>query len=177
MQAIVSGQAGLAVLIDGESIYSIEANDPGVDTPRDRTDLLHLFAGATDVVEFPVEDRAAAVRRLQFDWNCDRALRMTLILLDPEEDSETRVLAAECVENRLSDEAVRNWLVARLYQAPMPDAGDLAGAIDLPELLPEERRLQQRLTCWAILESNHCPASARWFRRGLKFSAQHRNPF
>ena len=37
MQAIVSGQAGLAVLIDGESVYSIEANDPGVDTPRDRT--------------------------------------------------------------------------------------------------------------------------------------------
>ena len=157
MQAIVSGQAGLAVLIDGESIYSIEANDPGVDTPRDRTDLLHLFAGATDVVEFPVEDRAAAVRRLQFDWNCDRALRMTLILLDPEEDSETRVLAAECVENRLSDEAVRNWLVARLYQAPMPDAGDLAGAIDLTA--SDELPLIQKLLIELQTDQPHIEAA------------------
>lgn len=131
MQAIVSGQAGLAVLIDGDSVYSIEANEPGTSTPRDRADLLHLFSGATDVTEFPVDDRAAAVTRLQFDWNCDRALRMTLILLDPEEDSETRVLAAECVEDRLSIDPVKNWLLARLYQAPMPSSGDLPGAVEL----------------------------------------------
>jgi tetratricopeptide (TPR) repeat protein len=157
MQAIVSGQAGLAVLIDGESVYSIEANDPGVDTPRDRTELLHLFAGATDVVEFPVEDRAAAVRRLEFDWNCDRALRMTLILLDPEEDSETRVLAAECVENRLSDQAVRNWLVARLYQAVMPESGDLAGSIDLTS--SDELPLIQKLLIELQADQPHIQAA------------------
>ena len=131
MQAIVSGQAGLAVLIDGESVYSIDADAPDVSTSRDRADLQHLFAGADDVVEFPVEDRAAVVRSLHLNRSCDRALRMTLILLDCDEASETRSLAAECVEERLADESVKDWLLARLYQAPIPAGGDLAGAVQL----------------------------------------------
>lgn len=131
MQALISGQAGLAVLIDGETVYSIEADAPGKTTSRVRADVLSLFHGANDVAQLDDITREEAESRLKQDRDRDIALRMSLILLDPNVTSDTRTLAAECVEERLDDGELTQWLLARLYQARMPESADLPGAIEL----------------------------------------------
>ena len=128
MDALISGQAGVAMLCDGQSAWSVTVDSPEVLTPCAESEVLHLFAGAKDVVSCTGVSREEAVGRMREAWRRDRALRMTLILLDSEEDEETRVMAAECAERHFADGPIEEFVADRLYAAPLPIVADLPGA-------------------------------------------------
>jgi hypothetical protein len=135
MHALISGQAGLAVVWDNHRAWrvSYESPDQRLDCPRDGIE--RVFHGAHDVQSLQNTTVDEAVQRMLAAWRCDRALQLSLILLEPEDD-ENRQLAAECVERHFQSSTTAQAYVAnRLYSAPLPAAADIAGAMDITRVL------------------------------------------
>src|SRR5207253_11340191 len=82
MKAWISGQAAVAVLADGENLFSVDLDRPEVLVPRQAGDIPHLFADAGDVVEREVASRGQAVEELERSWRKDSAIRLALIFRD-----------------------------------------------------------------------------------------------
>jgi len=130
MRALISGQAGIAVLIDGEACSSIEAHssEPVLRAARD---VAHLLSDAGDLFELEGISKDDAVRALEAAWLKDRSLHLALIALDRESASENRQSAVECLSELLKDSPVRDFVRNRLYAAPLPPSADLRGALHL----------------------------------------------
>ena len=126
MKALVSGQAGIAVLIEGGRVSFLHLDSPQP-IPRSKADIPHLFADATDVVELPQTTVEKAGAALDLSWRQDRALHLILILLDREADDGARRIAVECLEEFLADSEVSAFVCNRLYSAPLPDLADMVG--------------------------------------------------
>ena len=129
MDAIISGRAGVAFLIEGEVFKSFDVEDPATLLPRARADLRLLFGEAPDLEFLEGVDHAAAARHLERAFNCASALDLALILLDPELTDDLRGDAAEELERLLSERPVADYLENVLYARPLPAAADLSGAL------------------------------------------------
>jgi hypothetical protein len=88
----------VAVLVESEPLFAVAFDAPG-ETMRCATwaDVRALFAGADDVMDFPDTTHEAAVEELDLAWARDRALQLTLVLLDRDAKADTRAEAADCV--------------------------------------------------------------------------------
>ena len=130
MQALISGQAGLVVIWDDYGTWRISADAPDVMIPCVRDGVGRLFGGAVDVMALPNTSTSEAVTRLLSAWHNDRALQLTLILLDREEEDETRSLAASCVERHIvAHRQAIEFVANRLRSTPLPAIADLSGAM------------------------------------------------
>lgn len=128
MNAVISGQSGVAVLVDGLRLASIHAGSDAVVVDRSPGEVRFLLGEARDL-EFLEDVAPEEVRELlglattKYD-----ALHLALILLDPELAHDTRRTAAEELEELLADEAVLHWVESVLYARPLPKSGDPVGA-------------------------------------------------
>lgn len=131
MKAVVSFQAGVALLEDSEGVQVLSVDGaPMAPTVRAAQ---HLLMSATDVMEQDVESVASLQKRLEIGFACDRGLQMLLILVDADEDLETRELAGECCEERLQSELVKDYVANRLHQQPLPEDTDIHTALRLAQ--------------------------------------------
>ncbi len=140
MKAIISGQAGAAVLIDEANISAVRYDSPER-TPCTRGEIPYLLADATDVLEIDVATPDEAMAALNLAWHQDRCLHLILILLDGEADDEARRLAAESLEDLLAEPKVVEFVFDRLHATPLPTQSNLVGAL----LLAESARAQRLL--------------------------------
>ena len=129
MRAIISGQAGVLVLVDNKRVSSrsLDGTDLIV---RQARDIPHLFADATDVVEIEDTSYSEAISRLQTEWQKDRALHLMLLLLDSDVPPGTRRDAADCADQFVSNSVIRQFVLSRFHAAPLPPSADLVGAYD-----------------------------------------------
>jgi tetratricopeptide (TPR) repeat protein len=130
MKALISGQAGIAVLIDGEACSSIEVHSSGP-VPRATRDLAYLLGDATDLVELEGISTDDAARELEAAWSKDRSLHLALIALDREAARENRESAVACLSGMLKDSRVTDFVRNRLYAASLPPSADLPSALRL----------------------------------------------
>lgn len=162
MNALISGQAGVAVLLDvgptgsiGETapteqetlfsgpkpLYALALNPPGARLPcKSWADVQNLFAGADDVTEYHDITHEKVVDLLGTAWARDRALQLVLALLDAKLKTETRVSAAKSIVKLFSHVGegetgdVKAFVANRLHSVPLPNEGvDLSGAIRVAE--------------------------------------------
>jgi tetratricopeptide (TPR) repeat protein len=131
MKAILSGQTAIAVTIEGEDLYSISVNSPESWTPRQEWELPRLFAHASDVLQLENVSRSEVIDKLKSEWVQDRSLQLILMLLDPDEESQTRLEAAECLDEFLNRYEVKKYVENYLYSSPLPSTADLDRAIQL----------------------------------------------
>jgi tetratricopeptide (TPR) repeat protein len=126
LQAIISGQAGLAVVAsdDERRAYSAVTHDciPVAD------DIFAFLAGCKDLLFELVESVDEALLHLDVQWRLDRALQLSLILLSEDEPAEIRSEAATCLDQMFSDASVRNHVANHLYSHPLPLTADVRGA-------------------------------------------------
>ena len=139
MKALISGQAGLALLIDDGKCWSVSVEEPDLATPCAWEEFHYLLSSSDDVVSMEATTADDARAELQRAWSRDRALQMTLILLDREEDTEIREMAAECLEERLSDPSIPERLLNRLCESPLPDQADHLSAVRIADAGPFTR--------------------------------------
>ena len=132
MKALISGQAGIAMLIDGEACSSIEVHSSG-SVPRAARDVACLLGDAADLVELEGISTADAARELEVAWMKDRSIHLALIALDGEAAGENRRSAVECLSDLLKDSRVTDFVRNRLYAASLPPSADLPGALHLAE--------------------------------------------
>jgi tetratricopeptide (TPR) repeat protein len=128
MDAVISGHAGVALLLDGKKLSSIHFGGDGEALPRRPSEISLLFAGAGDL-RLLKNVKPAQVRE-QLDLESARidALHLALILLDADLSDETRRTAAEELEEELADQGIASWLEGVLYAHPLPASADLLGA-------------------------------------------------
>src|SRR5262249_939027 len=92
-----------------------------------REGAAYLFQGCNDIVVLRGVQREEAVRaKFYIAWESDRALRLLLLSLDPEEDSELRIEAADCLETLLQKHEAKLFVENQLYSRPMPADTDVA---------------------------------------------------
>ena len=73
------------------------------------------------------------IHKLEQAWRRDRALQLILILIDPEEDAETRTMAVECVEHHFVFDEIQDFVADRLYCAQLPSSIELRSVRRLSE--------------------------------------------
>ncbi|MEK6234538.1 MAG: tetratricopeptide repeat protein, partial [Planctomycetales bacterium] len=131
MRAILSGQAGRAMVGDGDSVWVVNVEAPQERAKCEWSDAPRLLAHADDVVELPDVSEKDALHELEQAWLRDRSLRLTLLLLDHEEDSETCKMAVECIDEHFASESILHYVANRLYSALLPSSADLGRAKQL----------------------------------------------
>jgi hypothetical protein len=139
MDAVLSGRAGVALLLEGDALSSIHVDAPEQVVPRRPADLPFLLGDARDLrflEDVGLEDVA---RQLESAATRDEALHLALILLDPELSREVRQQAAEVLEELIKQETgesveelgVYHHLKNVLYSEPLPEGADPGGAVSL----------------------------------------------
>src|SRR5258708_8879428 len=89
-----------------------------------REGVAYLFQGCNDIVVAPEIGEEVARSRLEEAWEDDRALRLLLIALDVEEDSDLRIEAADCVEDMLQNANALRFIEDQLYSQALPEEAD-----------------------------------------------------
>src|SRR5256714_8211281 len=131
MDAVISGRAGKALLLDGESLKSFDVDDPSEIVSRRQSDLPYLFGEAQDLRVIENADVESVKQALQHDCDFNWALDLTLISLDAELPDEIRKEAIEGLDELLADSRVVERLENILYARPLPEDADLEGALKL----------------------------------------------
>src|SRR5256714_2393261 len=131
MDAVISGRAGKALLLDVESLKSFGVDAPSEIVSRRQSDLPYLFGEAQDLRVIENADVESVKQALQHDCDFNWALDLTLISLDAELPDDIRKEAIEGLDELLSDSRVVERLEGILYARPLPEDADLVGAIKL----------------------------------------------
>jgi recombination protein RecA len=124
MDAIISGRAGVALLVEGDSLQSFEVDDPHSLRPRHPAEVRLLFAQAPDLRVYEDITHEEAARRLEHAADCADALDLALILLDPKLPAEDRAEAAPALEALLGKRDVGIYLEKVIYARPLPEGAD-----------------------------------------------------
>ncbi len=129
MEAVISGQAGVALLVDGESLSSIYVHAPDEAVPRRASEFPYLFGKADDLIF--LEDVTVDDARRQLTAasdGCD-VLHLVLMRLDPERPLDIRQeAAAELDEVLASNPQAGEHAERLLLAAPLPPTADVEGA-------------------------------------------------
>jgi hypothetical protein len=128
MNAVISGQAGIALLLDGAELSSVHAHSLEEVVRRRSRDVPYLLGDAQDlqfIEDVGIEEVSS---RLTLATSQMDALHLALILLDSELEVDTRRTAAEELEEELEKPDVARFVESVLYAHPLPREGDLSGA-------------------------------------------------
>jgi tetratricopeptide (TPR) repeat protein len=128
--AIVSGQAKTALLIDGETLFSFSIDTPEIFTPRRKSDFRFLFGEVTDLRFIQDAKQEDVLKELQSDYDKTCALDLALMLLDVD-ISETKSIIAEALEELLTEENIIIYLESIFYAKPLPPSADTGNALSV----------------------------------------------
>jgi tetratricopeptide (TPR) repeat protein len=149
MEALISGQAQVAILVQGDTASVSRWDRPEETFECSLTAVPILLGGASDVVHYPSISEQDAQVKLRLAVNCDLALHQVLILLDCVEEGETREIAAQELDAALSDDGVYEFVADHLCSVPLPGGADISGvrklapaATSVWKLLDEVARIQ-----------------------------------
>jgi tetratricopeptide (TPR) repeat protein len=145
MDAVISGRAGKALLLDGDFLQSFDVDDPSRLVSRRQSDLPYLFGESQDLRVLENTDLESIRQELQHDCDCNWALDVTLISLDAELPDDIRKEAIEGLNELLDSDRVIERLENILYARPLPDDADLQGALKLADGTPLSKALLQSL--------------------------------
>src|SRR5689334_13783151 len=106
MDAVISGRAGTALLVNGQMLLSFDVDEPDALVPRAQSDLPYLFGDARDLQFLENTSQEQVRKRLELEYNVICALDLSLILMDATLSADVREEAAAELEELLSDAAV-----------------------------------------------------------------------
>ena len=162
--AVISGRAGVALLLEEDSLSSFDVNDPSKLVPRQQADLHFLFGETRDLQILEDTTHEEIAQTLDRAYNCSCALDFALISLDSELSDETRTEAADALEELLADTYISDYLEAIFYARPLPASADMAGALKYSEatraiklhtffsiLNQSQRAIREVLRAWELI--------------------------
>jgi hypothetical protein len=146
MNAVLSGQAGIALLLDGEKLSSLRADRPGEVIHRSPGEVPLLFGDAKDLQFLEAVGLEEVSSRLGQARDEVDALHLALILLDESLSHDTRRTAADELEEMLTVEGNQRFVENVLHAHPLPRGSDLIGARSLcPGYAERVRHLLEKL--------------------------------
>jgi tetratricopeptide (TPR) repeat protein len=121
MNVIVSGVAARVIFVSGAKISYIDAERPLEEKTSSRAALPYLLADAYDAESLTGVTREQAFAVLLTKWNVDRSLRMLQIIIDPDEDVETREQAGTYLSSLLSRPDVQHSVENSVFALAFPE--------------------------------------------------------
>ena len=128
MNAIVSGQARTALLINDDTLLSFDIDTPDILKPRRESDFRFLFGEATDLRLIQNTQQEDVLNELRADYYKTSALDLALMFLD-KDISETKPLIAEALEEFFDDENIIVYLDSIFYAKTLPPDADAENAL------------------------------------------------
>jgi hypothetical protein len=129
MEAVISGQAGVALLIDGKRLSSIHVHAPSQVVPRRAGEFHYLFGAADDLIFLEDVNLDDARRQLTAASDGGDVLQLVLMLLDAERPAEIRREAAAELDEVLASNPQAAEHAERLLLAELlPPTADVEGA-------------------------------------------------
>jgi hypothetical protein len=127
MNAAISGRAGRALLLEGDSVSTFDLVG-AYTVPSTAADFALLLNELTDVVFLENVTIEQVQAELRIAAECQKALDLALISLDPQLKWEIRQRAIIELEWSLRRSDIGKYLRDVLFARPLPKAGDLEGA-------------------------------------------------
>jgi hypothetical protein len=141
--SLVSGQAGLVVVINGPACTFRRIGQIDY-LPCRRHEIPYLFGDAFDIISISGKSPAQVSRILENEWSQNQSLHLILILLSTAAHLHARELASDALEGLLAGDATKEFVLHRLYSRPLPETSDTTDAL--------QRCVEAgRKTLWAIL--------------------------
>ncbi len=129
MQAVLNGLTGAGLLIDGDRVSLLRADDVLSATPGRLSDLPHVLGEARNIDFMSVAGADEALGILRRNHLREESLDLALMLLDSDLSEATRTEVAAVLNRELLDWDLRTWLEGVLYGAPLPAGADMDGAL------------------------------------------------
>jgi hypothetical protein len=130
MDAVLSGRAARAIVLEDESVFLLDLNRPQEVVTRGRVDLRLVVGEGGDPVVLQNTSRDQIIRTLEFERDSACALDLALISLDPELSIEVRTEAVETLNFLFYSASIVQRVENTLYAKPLPEGADLGGAVD-----------------------------------------------
>jgi hypothetical protein len=148
VNAIISGQSGVALLAYAEGLASLHASRGTEVVRRSPSEARFLLGDAQDLQALENVELEEVSRRLALATTQMDALHVALLLLDGSLSPDTRQeAAAELQELIVEDRAITVFVENVLFAHPLPADADLPGAFAACSQETEQtRKLLQRLT-------------------------------
>lgn len=163
MRAVVSGQLGMALIVDGGGALQVDTDEALRTEARSMDVIAELLREAADATVVDVLDLNSLNEELERVWRRDRALQLILIVLDAELSRSTRSMSAEALVD-IWNADLEEFVSNRLYSAPLPPSADTNTAIELLEsrqgravsetllnLVHSQAAIRERLAAWSKL--------------------------
>lgn len=129
VNAMISGKRAIALLVDEHSVRSMHYDDPDTIVDRRAEDLPYLLGNTSDV-EFLEDSSLEEVKtRLDHAVNREEARDLLVILFDGEVPDDIRKDAAGELDELLAQPAVLDAVERIFFSIPVPQDGDLVGAL------------------------------------------------
>ena len=187
MNAVISGQAETAFVLDGDRAWTINFYEPDTDVPRAPAEFSRLFSDVDDMQFIEDMNRDEIAQRLEVAVDDAAALYLALMLFDAQTDEDIRVEAAQELEKLLERKETKAYVENVLYARPLPKTADREGAfrccnqIEAPalsEFLGRLEHLQPVIeeirTAWERIPANlfesedeHAHCRATFIRQGF----------
>ncbi|MEW8346599.1 MAG: hypothetical protein AB2730_20210 [Candidatus Thiodiazotropha sp.] len=132
MQAVISGQARTAFLVDENWLGSIDADDPETISCRSAMDFHRLFQFAEDVIFLEDVTRDDVRKLLNATSRGADVFALVLLILDPEQPLEIRKDASADL-GQIMDAEAGHWAERLLLAQYAPSEADFAGAVSLSD--------------------------------------------
>lgn len=129
MNAVISGRAGIALLIEGEALHSFHVARPDTLVRRDQSELPWLFGAGADLQYLNDVTFEDTQRALEFAHQCAGALDMALITLDAGLSFPLRKAATDRLEELLIVNGTGKYIESIFYAQPLAANADLPGTI------------------------------------------------
>ncbi|MFL6263977.1 MAG: hypothetical protein ACJ76Y_30175 [Thermoanaerobaculia bacterium] len=148
VNAIVSGQSGVAILAHAEGLASLHAGRGTEVVRRSPSEARLLLGDAQDLQALENVELEEVSRRLDFATAQMDALHVALLLLDGSLSSDTRQEAAAELQELMEGKPVIFFVESVLFAHPLPADADLPGAFAAcsQEEMEQTRSFLQRLT-------------------------------
>src|SRR3954465_12568036 len=117
MDALVSGRAGVAVVLGSEPFL---IDERGIKTPVSLDAIPLMLHGYGDLLALEDVPSDTVVDELILHTATDDSLHLTLILLDRDMPRDVRVDAAGALEELVQNTTVKNFLASVMYAHPLP---------------------------------------------------------
>jgi hypothetical protein len=128
MNAIISGQAGVAMVLDGDEVAALRVGSGESASTCRLEDFAFLFGDADDLLFLDDVEIPQVAERLTHEFEKELALQLTLVLLDHGLSPRTRRVAGEELEVLFSRESTKSFVEGVLYARILPFGSDLTGA-------------------------------------------------
>ena len=129
MNAIISGNAGIALLVDGEQLSSYHIDSPEKRVPRGPEEYPLLFAGNSDLEFLDDVTPEEVHRRLTRAADRARSLNLALLLIDGTWSAATRESAGTELESLLTVAENKQYVQSVLYSLPLPPGEAVQSAL------------------------------------------------